>query len=43
MAVGSGWRRTTVLMGVNGERAASSPVVVGGGKAIVGRQWMIAG
>jgi hypothetical protein len=30
-------------MAVDGKQAASSPVVVGGGKAIVGIQWMMAG
>jgi hypothetical protein len=40
---GSGWRRMTVLRAVEGKRAASSPVVVGRGKTIVGGQWRIAG
>jgi hypothetical protein len=39
---GSGWQRTSVLMAVDGERAASSPIVVGGGDAIVGVQWKMA-
>jgi hypothetical protein len=30
-------------MAVDGEWAASSPIVVGGGEAIVGIQWMMAG
>ena len=38
-----GWWWTSVLTAVDGERVASSPVVVGGGKAIVGVQWTIAG
>jgi hypothetical protein len=40
---GSGWRRTSVLMAVDGKQAASSPVVVCGGEAIVGIQWTMAG
>jgi hypothetical protein len=41
---GSGGRRWTLaLMAVDGERAASSPIDVGGGKAIVGIQWTMAG
>jgi hypothetical protein len=40
---GGGRRRTSVLMAVGGERAASSPIVVGSGKAIVGVQWTMAG
>jgi hypothetical protein len=38
-----GWRRTSVLTAVDGKLAASSPVVVGGGKAIVSVQWIMAG
>jgi hypothetical protein len=37
-----GWRQTSVLMAVDGKRAASSPVVVGGSEAIVGVQWTMA-
>jgi hypothetical protein len=41
---GSGGRqRMSVLMAVDGKRAASSPIVVGGSKAIVGIQWTMAG
>jgi hypothetical protein len=40
---GSGQRRTTVLTAVEGKWVAFSPIVVGGGKAIVGGQWRIAG
>ncbi len=40
---GRGRRQTTVSMAVDGKWAASSPVVVGGGKAIVGGQLTIAG
>jgi hypothetical protein len=40
---GSGsWRQTSVLMAVDGKRAASSPIVVGSGKAILGVQWTMA-
>jgi hypothetical protein len=39
---GGGRQRMSVLTAVDGERAASSPVVVGGGKAIVGVQWTMA-
>jgi hypothetical protein len=38
-----GWRRTSVLTAVDGEQAASSPDIVGSGKAIIGIQWMMAG
>ncbi len=38
-----GWQRTSVLKAVDGKRVASSPLVVGGGKAIVGVQWTMAG
>ncbi len=38
-----GWRRTSVLTAVDGEWAASSPVIVGGGEAIFGIQWTMAG
>jgi hypothetical protein len=37
------WRRTTVPTAVDGERGASSPIVIGGGEAIVGGQWTIVG
>jgi hypothetical protein len=40
---GGGWRWTSVLMAVDGEWAASSPVFISGGKAIVGVQWTMAG
>jgi hypothetical protein len=40
---GGSWRQTSVLTAVDSERVASSPVVVGGGKATVGIQWMMAG
>jgi hypothetical protein len=40
---GGGRRRTSVLTAVDCERAASSPIVVGGGEAIVGVQWTMAG
>ncbi len=36
-------RQTTVLTAVKGKRVASSPIVVGGGKAIVSGQWTISG
>jgi hypothetical protein len=39
-AVGSG---TSVLTAVDGKRVASSPIVVGGGEAIVGIKWTMAG
>jgi hypothetical protein len=40
---GGSRRRTSVLMAVDGEWVASFPIVVGGGKAIVGVQWTMAG
>jgi hypothetical protein len=40
---GGGRRRMTVLTAVDGERAASSPIVIGSGKAIIGGQWTMAG
>jgi hypothetical protein len=35
---GGGWWRMTVLTEVEGERVASSPVVIGGSEAIIGGQ-----
>jgi hypothetical protein len=40
---GGGWRWRSVLTAVDGKQAASPPVVVGGGKAIVSVQWTMAG
>jgi hypothetical protein len=41
---GSGsWRQTSVMTAVDGNQAASSPIVVGGSKAIIGFKWMMAG
>ena len=40
---GSGWRWTSVLTAVDGKWAASSPIVIGGGEAIVGIQLTMAG
>jgi hypothetical protein len=40
---GGSQQRTSVLTAVDGERAASSPVDLGGSKAIVGVQWTMAG
>jgi hypothetical protein len=40
---GGSWQWTSVLMAVDGKQAASSPVVVGGGKVIVSVRWTMAG
>jgi hypothetical protein len=38
-----GWERTSVLTAVDSKGVDSSPVVIGGGEAIVGVQWTMAG
>jgi hypothetical protein len=40
---GGGQRRASVLTAVDGKWAASSPVIVGGIKAIISVQWKMVG